>query len=222
MGFWVIDGFGRNDEVQCFQLAHISLLCVSADISLVPSVVFASLFRQVSAFCRAATYEPDLPIIAQLFVANASISSVCVDLFRFRLDFINADARITSGIRCAWMRILTGVAGAAAVAVSRGSGHVSYTFPGVTSKTCVRLPGKGEEGEQLQQLRHATPVVATALAARPGFERPYISVSVSEDAVGSEADPAKPVAIFFLAPAFPACTCKRAARLPTAPTNVCS
>ena len=74
--------------------------------------VFASLFRQVCAFYRAAVYETDLLVIAQLFVANASISSVCVDLFRFRLDFAISDARIWSGITCAWMRNLTGVAGA--------------------------------------------------------------------------------------------------------------
>ena len=46
------------------------------------------------------------------------------------------------------------VAGALGVAVSRGAGHVAYTFPGgVSSRACVPLPGKGEEGGQLQQLQ---------------------------------------------------------------------
>jgi len=45
------------------------------------------------------------------------------------------------------------VAGAAAVAVSRGAGHVAYTFGGVSSRACVLLPGKGEEGGQLQPLQ---------------------------------------------------------------------
>ncbi len=45
-------------------------------------------------------------------------------------------------------------AGAAAVAVSRAAGHVAYTFQGgVSSRACVLLPGKGEEGGQLQPLQ---------------------------------------------------------------------
>ena len=48
-------------------------------------------------------------MIALLFVANASIVIINVDLFRFRLDFICSDAKICSGIICAWMINLAGV-----------------------------------------------------------------------------------------------------------------